>query len=323
MRALRSGPRMLLGFHSILYRPSSQNRTAVVTISTAHQRHFSASGVESKYIREKPRWNRRRRYQWVSPPLPDSDDVCRVLESYMLDPDPRKRTPDILNPHNPEYDPEYQAPPSPDKDSPDDPHPRKRYRALAINCHRVAMSNNEEGLLNIAVIDFFTGDLVLNSLVRPSDPVTNWRRHVTGYNRPMLNEQIKRGKVLSGWKQVREKIFNVTACETIFIGHGLVDDLPALRIATDRVIDSNTIMCRAVFGDAKTSPYHWDLKTACRELLDVAVYKTRARRDPLQGALATRELVLQYVLNPEILDEWAARTRGPARIEEKDQANEE
>ncbi|KAI0533555.1 ribonuclease H-like domain-containing protein [Xylaria digitata] len=348
-----------LGFHRILYRTRHANRrlgpalsgptpcivyqngSTVVTVTTAYHRHFSAggwhNGKNSKQARApskppnppKPS----RRYKWASPTV--SDDVYDILESHILDSsrraserfpvaparldsDTQKGLPDTLNPHNPEH----QTPPSPP--DPDGPHPRKTYDALAIDCEMVVMRGREQGLLNIAVVDFFTGDIVLRSLVRPTGPVTDWRRDITGFNKQRLTEAIKKGKVLSGWREVREKIFDVTTCETIFIGHALANDLRVLRIATDRVIDSMAMMSRAVFGDAKTFPRNWGLKTACQELLDVAVQKTRGPHNPLEDALATRELVLQCVLNPEKLAEWGARTRANlAQIVQKEQAKQE
>ncbi|RYC58043.1 hypothetical protein CHU98_g8152 [Xylaria longipes] len=121
-----------------------------------------------------------------------------------------------------------------------------------------------------------------------------------------------------------DRILDVTTCETIFIWHALANDLRVLRITTDRVIDSMAMMSRAVFGDAKKFPRNWGLKTACQELLDVTVQKKHGLHDPLEDTLATRELVLQFVLNPEKLAECGARTRANlARIVQKEQAKQE
>ncbi|KAI1124849.1 ribonuclease H-like domain-containing protein [Nemania abortiva] len=305
-----------------------QNGNTVVTATTAHRRLFSA-GRWHNAKRIRPPSIKHARYKWVSSPV--SDDLYDALEPYILDssrraserfpvtpsglePDAQKGIPNTLNPHNPEN----QAPPSPpdpapdpDPDldlDPDGPQPRKTYRALAIDCEMVTMKGCEQGLLNIAVVDFFTGKAVLRSLVRPEHPVTDWRKSVTGFNKSMLSEAAKKGKVLSGWGEVRERIFDVTTSETIFIGHALANDLRVLRIASDRVIDSMLMMSRAVFGDAKTFPRHWGLKAACQEFLDVTVQKTRGPHNPLEDALATRELVLQCVLFPEKLAEWGAST---------------
>ncbi|KAH8166891.1 hypothetical protein CIB48_g1330 [Xylaria polymorpha] len=156
------------------------------------------------------------------------------------------------------------------------------------------MRGREQGLTSIAVVDFFSGDIVLRTLVRPDGTVTDWRREYTGLTKDRMQEAIKKRKVLSGWREAREKIFNVSTCETIFIGHALGNDLRVLRIATNRVVDSMMMMSRAVFGDISKFPRNWGLKNASRELLGVDVQKPRTPHNALEDALATRELVLQW-----------------------------
>ncbi|KAF2967065.1 hypothetical protein GQX73_g6523 [Xylaria multiplex] len=343
-----------LGFHRILCRirhtnsrlvpalfgPTpcivDQNRSTVVTVTATHHRPFSASGWHNKKNTKRgprPRPPKLPRpYKWASHTVPH--DAYDVLESYILDsdrraserfpvtpaeltPDTQKDLPETLNPYNPERE----TPPFLDPDSDDT---RTTYDALVIDCEMVAMKGREQGLLSIAVVDFFTGRIVLRSLVRPTGPVTDWRREVTGFNKPKLGEAIKKGKVLHGWWEAREKIFNVSTSDTIFIGHALANDLRVLRIATDRVVDSMIVMSRAVFGDEKTFQRNWGLKTACQELLEVDVQKTRGPHSPLEDALAARELMIRCVLNPEKLAEWGARKRADMElVAQKERAKKE
>ncbi|KAI3329981.1 ribonuclease H-like domain-containing protein [Ustulina deusta] len=295
-----------------------QNGNTAVTVTTARQRHFS-TGPKSAH-----------RYRWASRAV--SDDVYDRLESHILDstrrasqrfpvmpprPDSDAWTgiPDTLNSHHTEY----RTPPSRPDPDPDDPRPRKTYAALAIDCEMVRMRGGEEGLVSIAVVDFFTGDVVLRSLVQPPGPVTDWRTDVTRVDKAKLNKASRKGKVLSGWLKVRKKIFDMATCQTIFIGHALANDLRVLRIATDRVVDSMAMMSRAVFGDMEKIPRNWSLRTACRELLDVDVQEKGRPHNPLEDALATRELVLRSVVNPEKLAEWAAQARAiQMRIAQKE-----
>ncbi|KAI0115598.1 ribonuclease H-like domain-containing protein [Nemania sp. FL0031] len=317
-----------------------QNGNMAVTVTTVQWRYLSASN-KSKRGRapSKPPKSPKylHPYKWVSWKV--SDDAYGVLESHILDSSlraserfpvtvapeklgsgARKGVPDRLNPYNPEH----QSPPSPLDPSGPHPRPRKTYGALVIDCEMVVTKGHEMDLLNIAVVDFFTGDIVLRSLVQPTGTVTHWRGEVTGFNKERLADATKKGKALSGWREVREKIFEVTTSETIFIGHALANDLRVLHIASDRVVDSMMMMSRAVFGDGVKFPRNWGLKTACQELLNVAVQKKRTPHSPLEDALATRELVLQCVLNPEKLAEWAAGKRAKiAQMALKEQAERE
>ncbi|KAI0442021.1 ribonuclease H-like domain-containing protein [Xylaria telfairii] len=292
---------------------SYQNDNTAVKVTAAHHRHFSASAWHNSGGRKKtkrakasrgPKRKIPRRYQWASRKV--SEDVYDVLESHIPD-SARLASENFPVPDTVDLsDDEYEMPPDPDDI--DDPYP-PRYKALAIDCEMVAMRHREQGLLSIGVVDFFTGKVVLRSLVRPSGGVTDWRREFTGMSKPRLKEAIKKRKVLSGWDEVRERIFGVTTSETIFIGHALANDLRVLRIATDRVVDSMIMTSHAVFGDVDKFPRNWSLKNACRELLDVEVQKKRIPHSPLEDAYATRELVLQCVLNPEKLAEWGRRIR--------------
>ncbi|KAI0838697.1 ribonuclease H-like domain-containing protein [Hypoxylon sp. FL0890] len=303
----RLGPALSGATPCILY----QNGSTVVTVTTARRRHFSAGAWHNgKYSkREMAQWNPpktwklARRFKWSSPAV--SDDMYAVLESYILDSSRRAAdrfpvVPESLDSDNPGHE----TPPLfPDPDS------SRTYNAVVIDCEMVAMKGREQGLLSIAVVDFFTGSIVLRSLVRPTGPVTDWRKGVTGFDKKKLTAAIRKGNVLSGWEEVRKRIFDVTTCETIFIGHALANDLRVLRIATDRVVDSMAMMSRSVFGDAKRFPRNWSLKTACKELLDVEVQESHQPHNPLEDALATRELVLQLVRNPDKLARWGALER--------------
>ncbi|KAI0483754.1 ribonuclease H-like domain-containing protein [Xylaria cf. heliscus] len=324
-----------------------QNGNTVATVTTAHQRYFSTTGHSQKKARIIQRQKNVRLYKWATKSVPE--DLYEALESHILsssrrvierfpvapedldpDPDPKakKGVPETLDPHNPDHE----APPDlmdpmdlEDFDDPDKPPPKKKktYAAVVIDCEMVAMRGGEQGLLKIAVIDFFSGYIILRSLVRPEHAVTDWRREVTGFKKEMLREAIKKGKVLSGWPKVRDMIFDVTTRDTIFVGHALANDLRVLRIATDRVVDSMLLMSIARYGDTKAFPRNWGLKSACKELLNIEVQKTKGPHNPLEDAFASRELVIHALQNPEKLEAWAKRTRqNEAQVIEKERAIE-
>ncbi|RWA13500.1 hypothetical protein EKO27_g1577 [Xylaria grammica] len=297
-----------------------RNGNTPVAVTTAHRRNFSASGWQNGKRAKAPKPPH---YKWASSVVSDDVyDVYSALESHILDsgrfeserfpvtsatPDSgakkgaKKGVPRTRDPHNPEN----QSPPSPD---PDDLEPRSTYDALVIDCEMTSSP---------------AASYCAASCGRRA-PVTDWRRGITGFNKPMMMEAVKKGKTLPGWEKVRERIFDVTTSETIFIGHALANDLRVLRIATDRVVDSMMMMSRAVYGDEGKPLRNWGLKAACQELLDVAVQKTRGPHRPIEDVFGTRELVLHCVRNPEKLAEWGARTRaGIAAAAEKERMIQE
>ncbi|KAI0198011.1 hypothetical protein F4808DRAFT_270960 [Astrocystis sublimbata] len=318
---------------------SHPNGDAAVTLPTAHRRHFSATAPQGKKFIWNPKKERkekppiRRPYTWMLPPLntEDGDLVHDRLKHHILDRSRRVAQDFPVAPETPEseagaeadtpnaLDPnrdEFRKPPS--LDDPGYSHNGKLWDAVVIDCQTVTMEGGEPGLLKIGAIDLFTGEVVLNNLVQPSAPVTDWRKAVTGFNKAMFNNAVKQGKVLKGWREVREKLFEVTTVNTIYVGHNLGPNLALLRIWPDRIIDSMLVLARAVFGDEKEKWPHWtDLQLECLAVMDLKVHRTRGPRVPIEDAFAMRELVLHCVRNPEMLQEWAATRLEAHRVDEE------
>ncbi|KAI0503255.1 ribonuclease H-like domain-containing protein [Xylaria bambusicola] len=292
--------------------------------------------TKSSGRRHKKTWNHEHRppsrFRWASKETPDyiRDHLYSVLESYVLNSErlasehfpalPTTVDSDALEGDSDTPDPYDTTVKTPcvhlDAD-------HKTYDAIVIDCEMVTLRGGQQGLSSVVVLDFFTGKILMRGLVKPTGIVTDWRRGVTGINKAKMAEAVKKGKAFANWAVVRKKIFNVTNPETIFIGHALSNDYRVLHMATNRVVDSMTLLSHAVFGDAKTFPRTWSLKSACKELLQLTVQKTRGAHDPLEDALATRELVLKFVQDPKKLTEFGENIRANmARIVQKEQEKE-
>ncbi|KAI0870626.1 ribonuclease H-like domain-containing protein [Hypoxylon argillaceum] len=320
----------------IVYKNGPNSNTAV-TVTTPRQRYYSST---SNRLAKVWKHNPPRTYKWVT--LQVSEDLYDELTSHILDssrmasegfpvasenpnPEAKKDSPETLN----RYNPQNQSPPAAgDPNLELDPDTPKRLegpiRAVVVDCEMVSLAGGEQGLLKIAAVDFFTGDVVLHTIVDPGRKVTDWRKGITGFNKARLGEFKKKRKVISGWEAVRQELFNVTNSDTIFIGHALACDLRVLRIAPTRVVDSMLMLSRAVFGDVRTFQRHWSLKTAFKEFLNEEVQKTRGPHKPLEDALASRELVVQSIQSPERLARFGAHIRkNLADIEAAEQAKED
>ncbi|KAI1345558.1 hypothetical protein F5Y01DRAFT_300205 [Xylaria sp. FL0043] len=290
------------------------NGITAATLATPHQRHFSSTGRAWAKLPH--------RHKWATPPV--SEEVVDVLEFHLLDVYGRAAeglpsAPAASDPH-PRRTENRSPPPAPAECVPKHPHARKAYDALVIACELVEMQSGPRGLLSISAVDFLTGDVVLHGLVWPGKSVINWHKPVTRFNKARLNDALKRRKALSGWEHAREEIFEVADSRTIFIGHGLAPLLRVLRIATERAVDSEVMLSRAVFGRMDFFPRRWGLNFACRELLTVELQHRGSPRNSLEDALATRELVLEGVLLPGRLETWAAKLRAILAKEEEHKA---
>lgn len=167
-------------------------------------------------------------------------------------------------------------------------------------------------LVRVSVIDFLTGEVVLNDLVQPTGVVKDWRSRVSGVDGAILHaaKADPRTTVLQGWPEARSRIFAVADARTVLVGHALPNDLKILRIAADRVVDSLVLTAHAVFGRV-TGPFprSWGLRSGCKALLNVDIQPRNAAHDPLEDTLATRELVLWCLTHGEALLEWGAKER--------------
>ncbi|KAI1820109.1 ribonuclease H-like domain-containing protein [Xylaria intraflava] len=188
---------------------------------------------------------------------------------------------------------------------PDNAH--HKYAALVIDCEMVELADRVSDLVRISVVDFMTGNIVLDSLVQPVGVVKQWRTRVSGVDAAMLRaaKADPNTTVLQGWPAAREKIFTLADENTIFIGHALSNDLKILRITTERVVDSLMLTAQAAFGRSiKRFPRMWSLKSACKGLMNIDVQKRRSAHDPREDALAARELVLWCLTHPTGLLDW-------------------
>ncbi|KAI3325605.1 ribonuclease H-like domain-containing protein [Xylariaceae sp. AK1471] len=190
---------------------------------------------------------------------------------------------------------------------------RKKYAALVIDCEMVELKDRVSDLVRISVVDFVTGAVVLNNLVQPVGHVKDWRARFSGVTPGILRaaKQDPDTAVLQGWPEARQKIFTLADSDTVLMGHALSNDLKILRIAADRVVDSVVLTAEAAFGrNTKRFPRKWSLKSACKELMDVDIQMSKnAGHDPLEDALATRELTLWCLTHPAELVAWGQNVR--------------
>ncbi|KAI0460629.1 hypothetical protein F5B21DRAFT_452565 [Xylaria acuta] len=88
------------------------------------------------------------------------------------------------------------------------------------------------------------------------------------------------------------------------MGHDLPNDMAALRFEPERVVDSRVLTAQAVYGKSVAKfPSSWGLQEMCSDLMGIDI-QPRAKRDTLEEALATRELILWCLTHPDELKKW-------------------
>jgi hypothetical protein len=99
--------------------------------------------------------------------------------------------------------------------------------------------------------------------------------------------------------------------EIIIIGHSLRHDLDALRMILGKIVDSVSLTSNAMrIGKGSQLP----LQDLCKQLLGMNVQDHgKQGHSCLEDVIATREVVIWCIKNPEALAEWGRVLGEPER----------
>lgn len=192
---------------------------------------------------------------------------------------------------------------------------RKTRKAVVLDCEMVGVRGGKSELVSLAAIDFLTGEIILDSLVVPQQPVLNWRTQIHGISPAGLSVARAQGLTLDGWQAAAAELFKHVDQDTVLIGQSLQNDLAALHIQHTCVVDSAILASEAVFGN-KGKPQYWGLglKNLSSELLGLKIREgaplgASKIHDGLEDVLATREVVLCCLEQPTAFEAWARGKR--------------
>ncbi|CAG8898821.1 unnamed protein product [Penicillium egyptiacum] len=185
-------------------------------------------------------------------------------------------------------------------------------KAIVVDCEMIETTVCTSVLGFITAIDFLTGEVLINSYVAPTAPVTNWLTPVSGITPEAMDVAITDGKAFLSNDAARQALKKFLDEDTVLIGHALQHDLRALNLLHGRIVDTSIVTAEAVFPNfsAKTTLARvWGLKTLAKELLGIDI-QVGLGHNSLEDALATRELLIWCLRGPECLKAWAEKARG-------------
>ena len=111
-------------------------------------------------------------------------------------------------------------------------------QAIAMDCEMCETTDPKSGkkdyraLCRISVVDAETDDVLLDSLVKPEWPVTDYRSHINGITKEHLEG------VEFTLRHAQEFMLALCSEETIVMGHSVNNDLAAIRMEHYCVVDS-------------------------------------------------------------------------------------
>lgn len=155
------------------------------------------------------------------------------------------------------------------------------------------MCYTEEGLeLTKVTVVGVDGRLVYESLVLPDNEVIDYNTRFSGISQ----HDLERGPT-KNLKEVQNDLMGFVNADTILVGHGLENDLRALKLIHGNILDSST-----VFPHYLGLPYRRSLKSLVSSYLNRVIQSSSWGHDSYEDARACIELML-----------WKARKDGCTR----------
>lgn len=181
---------------------------------------------------------------------------------------------------------------------------RNPRQAVALDCEMGVSVYGEPELVRISLVDFFTGGILLDSLVYPRVRLQHLNTRYSGVTRGMLEGARQRNQCIRGGRDgAREQVWQYVGQETIVVVHGGSSDLLALRWKHDRIID--TFVVEGQRRQRQQQQQHQQtaeaamggrsLKHLAEAMLGVSIQRGRRGHDSVEDAMACRWLVDWYV----------------------------
>ena len=179
--------------------------------------------------------------------------------------------------------------------------------AVALDCEMVGIVRGKQEVARISAIDVLTGEVLIDTLVQPTQKVTDWRTKWSGITKKAMTTAVTENRVLNGWPEARAELWKYIDSNTILVGHALNHDLDELRMQHLRVVDSGILATDAVGPGIDRK---WGLKALCDQFLGIAIQNHgKQGHDSVEDAFAAREVVLWCLEHPKKLAIWGRKAR--------------
>lgn len=194
--------------------------------------------------------------------------------------------------------------------------------AVVIDCEMVEGANGDREVAYLSVIDFFSGNIIIDSLIEPRTEVLNWNSRYSGVTEEAMKDAMRTGTSMT-WKSMRDVLKTTCDTDTVLIGHALNNDLDVLGLLPSKIVDTSIHTAEAVFfnhDEQKRLPRIWSLKTLAKELLNHDIQTSREGHSALEDAYATREVLFWSLMHPGDLRLWGIEKK---RVEDELKAKRE
>lgn len=194
--------------------------------------------------------------------------------------------------------------------------------AVALDCEMVGCRDDKgkevSVLARLSVVDYFTGEIIIDALVQPEMRVTDWRTRYSGVTYAAMNAAVRSGQALKDVPSAQAELWKHVDQKTVIVGQSLKNDFDALRIVHLCAVDSGIMVGEAVNIPTKSL---FGLKATCSELLGIKIQAGKRGHDSVEDSLAAREVVLFCLGQKEKVEQWAKIKREEYAIAEAKRAS--
>ncbi|KAG9192194.1 RNA exonuclease 1 [Alternaria panax] len=113
--------------------------------------------------------------------------------------------------------------------------------AVAIDCEMGTARNGDSELIRLSAIDYLTGEVLINNLVKPDQPILHLNTKWSGVTWDQMNEAVRQKTTLKGTVGARRLLWKFMGPDTVLVGHSVHNDLKALKWIHTQVVDSYII----------------------------------------------------------------------------------